>query len=194
MYLGRMSTVSKNAMSEFLHNMSYQALDMKNDEIFIESNRIAQLINEINEKLIERNNQSIQISDVMNANILNKINNYKFIFDVPIEMEIQDDLDKMIKKEIKLPSPLPPYTPLPELMGKIEIHNLRQQLNEEFLETAIAISKIELDAANKRPNEKNKELIKSIINPTPNLLIEIKIKSEDKNILNNIKKNYVLPL
>ena len=130
----------------------------------------------------------------MNANILNKINYYKFIFDVPIEMEIQDDLDKMIKKEIKLPSPLPPYTPLPELMGKIEIHNLRQQLNEEFLRTAIAISKIELDTANKRPNEKNKELIKSIINPTPNLLIETKIKSEDKNILNNIKKNYVLPL
>ena len=64
----------------------------------------------------------------MNANILNKINNYKFIFDVRTEMEIQVDLDKMIKKEIKPPRPLPPYTPLPELMGKIEIHDLRQQI------------------------------------------------------------------
>ena len=94
MYRGGMSTVSKNAMSEFLHNMSYQALNIENDEIFIKFNGIAQLINDINETLIERNNQSIQISDVMNTNILNEINNYKFIFDVPTEMEIQDDVDK----------------------------------------------------------------------------------------------------
>ena len=89
----------------------------------------------------------------MNTNILNGINNYKFIFDVPTEMEIQDDVDKMIKKEIKFPSPLPPYTPPPELMDKIEIDNLRQQLNEEFLGTAITISKTELDGANKRADE-----------------------------------------
>ena len=183
-----MSTVSKNAMSEFLHNMSYQALNIENDEIFIKFNGIAQLINDINEILIERNNQSIQISDVMNTNILNEINNYKFIFDVPTEMEIRDNVDKMIKKEIKPPSPPPPYTPPPELMDKIEIDNLRQQLNEEFLRTAITISKTELDAANKRANEKNKELIKSIVNPTPNLLTETKIKPEDKNIHNNVKK------
>ena len=94
MYLGGMSTVSKNTMSEFLHNMSYQALNIENDEIFIKFKVIAQLINDINETLIERNNQSIQISDVMNTNILNEINNYKFIFDVPTEMEIQDDVDK----------------------------------------------------------------------------------------------------
>ena len=65
-------------------------------------------------------------------------------------------------------------------MDKIEIDNLRQQLNEEFLKTAITISKIELDAVNKRANEKNKELIRSIVNPTPNLLIETKIKPRDK--------------
>ena len=34
----------------------------------------------------------------MNTNILNEINNYKFIFDVPTEMKIQDNVDKMIKK------------------------------------------------------------------------------------------------
>ena len=81
-------------MSEFLHNMSYQVLNIEHDEIFIKFNEIAQLINDINETLIERNNQSIQISDIMNTNILNEINNYKFIFDVPTEMEIQDDVDK----------------------------------------------------------------------------------------------------
>ena len=29
----------------------------------------------------------------MNTNILKEINSYKFIFDVPTEMEIQDDID-----------------------------------------------------------------------------------------------------
>ena len=81
-------------MSEFLHNMCYQVLN--SDEIFIKFNKIAQLINDINETLIERNNQRIQISDTMNTNILNKINNYKLIFDVLTEIEIQDDVDKMI--------------------------------------------------------------------------------------------------
>ena len=73
-------------------------------------------------------------------------------------------------------------------MDKNEIDNLRQQLNEEFLRNAITISKTELDAANKRADEKNKELIKSIVNPTPTLLTETKIKPEDKNINNNIKE------
>ena len=168
--------------------MSYQALNIENDEMFIKFNGTAQLINDIYETLIERNNQSIQISYVMNTNILNKINNYKFIFDVPTEMEIQDDVDKMIKREIKPPNPPPPYTPPPELMDKIEIVNLRQQLNEEFLRTAITMTKTELDAANNRADEKNKEFIKSIVNPTPNLLTETKIKPEDKNIHNNVKK------
>ena len=97
-----MSTILKNAMSEFLHNISYQALNIENDGIFIKFNRIAELINDINETLIERNNQSIQIFDVMNTNILNEITNYKFIFDVLTEMGIQDDVDKMIKKELNL--------------------------------------------------------------------------------------------
>ena len=34
----------------------------------------------------------------MNTNILNEINNYKLIFDVTIEMETLDDVDKIIKK------------------------------------------------------------------------------------------------
>ena len=45
----------------------------------------------------------------------------------------------------------------------------------------------------KEPIKKNKEFIKTIVNPTPNLLTETKIKPEDKNIHNNIKNNYVLP-
>ena len=103
-------------------------------------------------------------------------------------MKILDDVDKMIKKEIKPPSPPSPYTPPQELMDKTEIDNLRQQLNEEFLKTAITISKIELDVANKRADEKNKELIKSIVNSAPNLFIETKIKPENKNIHNSNKK------
>ena len=105
----------------------------------------------------------------MNTNILNEIKNYKFVLDVPTEMEIQDNVDKMIKKETKPPRPLPPYFLPLELMDKTEIDNLRQQLYEEFLRSAIIISRTEL-AANKRAAAENKELIKSFVNPTPNLL------------------------
>ena len=60
-----MSTASNN-----VNVMSYQALNIKNDEIFIKFNEIAQLIIDINETLIGRNNQSIQISDVMNTKLI----------------------------------------------------------------------------------------------------------------------------
>ena len=56
----------------------------------------------------------------MNTNILNEINNYKFILDVPAEMEIQGNVDKMIKKETKPPRPLPPYFLPLELMDKLK--------------------------------------------------------------------------
>ena len=45
----------------------------------------------------------------MKDNILNEFNNYRFVFDMPTEMEIQDDIDKIIKKDIKPPTPSPPY-------------------------------------------------------------------------------------
>ena len=38
-----------------------------------------------------------------------------------------------------------------------------------------------------KANVKNKVLIKSIVNPTPNLLIETKTKPEDKNIITSKK-------
>ena len=56
----------------------------------------------------------------MNTNILNEIKNYKFVLDVPTEMEIQDNVDKMIKKETKPPRPLPPYFLPLELMDKLK--------------------------------------------------------------------------
>lgn len=46
----------------------------------------------------------------MSKNISNEINNYKFTFDLPVVAEIQEYVDKMIKQEIKLPTPPPPYS------------------------------------------------------------------------------------
>lgn len=89
--------------------MSHQALNIKNDNNWVKFDATAQLIDNIKHVLIQRNWLSLDISNVMKDNILNEFNNYRFVFDMPTEMEIQDDIDKIIKKNIKPPTPSPPY-------------------------------------------------------------------------------------
>ena len=89
-FVGRLET-SKQALAEFLHNMSHQVLNKDNDLIFIEFDRTADLINELIFMLLDRNTRNV------NVNIKNELNNYQFTFDVPTETKIQDEMDDILK-------------------------------------------------------------------------------------------------
>ena len=69
--------------------MSYQTLNKDNYNVFMQFDRMAELINELIFILLDRNKRSLNIANTINNNINNEINDYQFTFDVPIETEIQ---------------------------------------------------------------------------------------------------------
>ena len=87
-YFGGRLETSKQALAEFLHNMSHQALNKDNDLIFIQFDGTADLIIELIFMLLDRNTRSVNVTNVINDNKKNELNSYQFTFDVPTETKI----------------------------------------------------------------------------------------------------------
>ena len=78
-------------------------------------------------------------------------------------------MEDISKNKKKTPTPPPPYVPSPILTEK-EI--VRNKANKEVVKTSLLMIKDELDIANESADQKNKKIIKDIIDPTPGLFID----------------------
>ena len=155
-YLGGNAEISRQALTEFLHNMSHQALNKDNDNVFIQFDRTAELIIELISVLLDRNNKSLNIANIINNNINDETNNYRFTFDVRTEIEIQLDMEEILKNKKTLPAPLPPNVS-PPLLTKKEIETERNKENDDFIKASLQMSKDERDAANESADQKIKK-------------------------------------
>ena len=81
--------MSRQVFTEFLHNMSHQALKKDNYNVFMQFDRMGKLTNELIFMLLDRNNKSLNIPNAINNNVNNEINDYQFTFDVPTETEFK---------------------------------------------------------------------------------------------------------
>ena len=81
--------------------MSHQALNEDNYNIFIQFDKTAELIIELIFVVLDRNNKSLNIANVINDNINNEINDYQFSFGIPTEIEIQKDMEDVLKNKKK---------------------------------------------------------------------------------------------
>ena len=143
--------------------MSHLALNKDNDLIFLQFDRTADLIIELIFMLLDRNTRSVNVTNIINDNIKNESNNYQFMFDVPTETKIQDEMDDILQNKIKpLTPPPPPYSP-PPLLTTNDIKMERERINAEFLITSLLLNKDQLDASNEDADQKNKKIIKYII-------------------------------
>ena len=88
-YYSGSTEISRQALSEFLHNMSHQALNKDNYNVFMQFDRMAELIKKLIFMLLDRNNRSLNPANAINNNINNEKNDYQFTFDVPTETEIK---------------------------------------------------------------------------------------------------------
>ena len=59
-----------------------------------------------------------------------------------------------------------------------------KEINEELIKTSLLISKDELDAANESADQRTKQIIKDIIDPTPGLFIDDKLNPNEQNLQN----------
>ena len=136
--------------------MSHQALNKDNDNVFIQFDRTAELIIELISVLLDRNNKSLNIANIINNNINDETNNYRFTFDVRTEIEIQLDMEEILKNKKTLPAPLPPNVS-PPLLTKKEIETERNKENDDFIKASLQMSKDERDAANESADQKIKK-------------------------------------
>ena len=85
-YLGENAEISESlseALTEFLHNISHQALNKDNNNIFIQFHRTGELIMELIFVLLDGNNKSLNILTLLIIILMMKY--YRFTFDIPTE-------------------------------------------------------------------------------------------------------------
>ena len=102
-HYGGNRTVSKNALTEVLHNLTFQALSKENDEIYLSFNYIGELVLDILEGLAKKDQQSVDVAKTLNENIKQELDETKVKLELPPELQIQEDLKKYLKKEKKHP-------------------------------------------------------------------------------------------
>ena len=178
-HLGGDKTISKNALSEFLHNLSFQALSKETDDIYLNFNNVSELIIYILEGLAKKNNESIAVAKNLGKNLQDELDQTDFELELPPELQIQDDLEKYAKQE-KIPPPPPPRFTSTPLKSKKEINKTYDDSKEEYLKTAITINKTDLDAAIENTDDKNKKIVSDIIDPMPGLFVDDKLNLENQ--------------
>ena len=179
---------SPKTMTGFLHNMSMQALSKSNVNILHEFDKIVDLITNSIGLLQQRNRLSIKINEENNNEAIESRNNYRLYFELDPMEEIQENVDDMIKKDItpEIPVDFIPPTPL----TSEEIKKQTREEDENFIETSLAFREVELKAADEIANEENK----SIVDPTPGLVVDDEINNTDTNFPPNTTDNiYQLP-
>ena len=92
-YYDESAEISRQVFTEFLHNMSHQALNKDNYNVFMQFDRKGKLTNELIFMLLDRNNKSLNIANAINNNVNIEINDYQFTFDIPTETETQKDME-----------------------------------------------------------------------------------------------------
>ena len=172
-YLGGDKSVSGLAYSEFLKNMTYQALTQENDNVdlaFDQSTNLAHsIVNTLNDVVTKESEISSDISDRVSDAL-------------DVTFKLQDETEKFIENE-----PHASSTPL----SKKELNELYEQQKEDYLKVAMEINTEDLDAAAERAKIDNEKLYQEIVNPNPGLVLDNKIDPDqifdkvDENNLSN---------
>ena len=142
-------------MTEFLHNMSIQAMSKSNIKILLEFGKTVDLVTDLIELLRQRNRLSIKINEENNNEAIESRNNYRLYFELDPMEEIQENVDDIIKKDI-IPE-IPVDFVLPTPLTSEEIKTQTREEDENFIETLLAFREEELQAADEIADEENKK-------------------------------------
>ena len=85
-HFGGDKTISKNALSEFLHNLLFQALSKENDDIYLNFDNVGELIIDILEGLLEKDQQSIVVAKKRGENLKDELDQTDFNLQLPPEL------------------------------------------------------------------------------------------------------------
>ena len=163
--------ISKKALTEFLHNLTFQALNIENDDILLSLEHVGNLFLDIFESLAKIDQQLVDDSKILSESLKEEVNKTEYELDLPPELEIQEDLAKY-RKEGKKPPLLPKPLSYSAPLKTKEINEIYDEEKENHLPTAIKINKTDLDAVVENAEESNTEIIYDMIDPTPGLVVD----------------------
>ena len=92
--LGGDKDVSKNALTEFLRNLTFQASSKENDDILLSFELVDNLFLNIFERVAKIDQQLINHSKTLGENLKEELNKTEYGLDLLPELEIQEDLAK----------------------------------------------------------------------------------------------------
>ena len=101
--------------------------------------------------------------------------------------EIKQDINNMIDHKER--PEMPEHFVLPFLLTTEEIKEQTKQEGEDFIQTSLTLREEELRATGEIADKKNKGNIKSIVDPTPCLLVDDEIDFQDVNFLPSATDN-----
>ena len=169
-YLGGNPQASQTAFSEFLKNLTYQALSQENDDMFLSSDDAIYLVESIFNAFIDREKNEIEKTSQSSEKIQSKLDTKFHVIEAPA-MQIQlGEEESEIEDE---PQPVEFSTPL-EIE---EINEIYDRKKGDFLKIALKLNQIDLESLSEVADSENEALIQEIINPTPGLVI-----NDDMNV------------
>ena len=93
-HLGIDRTISKNVLTGFWHNLTFQVLSKGNVEVFSSFENIGNLVLDILESFSKLQQQLVQNSKILGKNLKQELDKTELLF----ELEIQENLAKYHKK------------------------------------------------------------------------------------------------
>ena len=101
-HLGGDRDVSKKALTEFLRNLTFQALSKENDDILLSFEHVGNLFLDILESLAKIDQQLVNDSKILSENLKKELNKTEYELDLPPELEIREDLAEYRKEGKKI--------------------------------------------------------------------------------------------
>ena len=164
-YFGGSQHASQTAFSEFLTNLTYQALSQENDDIFLSFENAIYLVQSIVNAFINKEKDEIEKTFKISEEIKTKLDTK---FDVTEAPAMQIQLGEEESKIEHEPKPVEFSTPL-----KIEeINEIYDREKGDFLKIAMKLNQIDLESASEVADSENETLIQETINPPPGLVVD----------------------
>ena len=176
-FLGGNVVLSRNAMNEFFHNLSWQALTNDNDSVKIKIDAIADLVKSINFLLQKKIYYSKKKTQEINAKIQNKL----------LEKEIaqirtkNEQVEREIVKDI-LKNNTTDYTPqytIPTVKTDAESERDKIRENKNYIKTELVKKERDFQTIDDITKKNQKDLIRSVTDPADGILTNENVTSSD---------------
>ena len=176
-FLGGDVELSRNAMNEFFHNLSWHALTNDNDSVKIKFEAITELVKGINSLLQKKIYESKKRTQEINARIQNEL----------LEKEIaqirtkNEQVEREIVKDI-LNNNTTDYTPkftLPTIKTDAEAERDKTRENENYITTELVKKQRDIQIIDDITKKDQKDLIRSVTDPADGILTNENITPSD---------------